>query len=740
MKMKYIGLFLMMMLAFGISQSLFATTITQTVSNVDWNSAMWGTPAAAPASGNDYISDLATVRIAAAGSSSTFGGDSLTVISGTKALIKLNNGNTATINGNLILGGGFLTHGPNANSHAILDVTQLVIQSDSDIGCANVGLTLTIDGTLTGSGDITIVHDGGSAGGTRKVVFNAISNYVGTINVTEGMDIGFGEDYTFSSPLSLSDGSVLTVDHTFVFAAGDLIGTNGAVAAGIYTGSDITALGGNFADGGGTLIIDMILQTVGNQDWNNAVWGTPFAVPSSGNDYVTDINVLYNTLRIAANGASSTFLGDSLAVVSDTKALLKLNNGNTATINGNLILAGGFLTYGPNANSHATLDVTQLVIQSDSDIGCANSGLSLTIDGRLTGSGDITIEHDGGSAGGTRKVVFNAISNYVGTINVTEGMDIGFGEDYSFSKFLILSAGSVLTVDHTFTFVYGDLTTSGTAVASGTYAGATITALGSNFVDGGGTLVVKKASRYVTEIISQSPTGYWSFNESSGKSIVLARVGPETTRPLTIVGGDASSPTLRPPSFKGFGTNNTAYSFDNTSAINFDKSLASAAQGSVSFWFRKNSDPDGSATEIMWYAARVANGNGSGNEDEMHVDIKDGGKVNLFIDPGLNLETTGSYNDDIWHHVAATWDNSSTKIYIDGGDLTINGETVSGSASPATWTFDYIHSFGGAPSSIRRYSGKADELAVWDTVLTAEQVKEQYLAAIGTTGTVIVIK
>ena len=470
-----------------------------------------------------------------------------------------------------------------------------------------------------------------------------------------------------------------------------------------------------------------VTQTVDDIDWNAAMWGYPEASPTADNDYVSATG----TVRFCASGASGEFEGNSLTIVTGSKALIKLNNGNTATVNGDIIMDGGLLTLGPNANSHATLDLTQLVLQSNSEIGCANVGLTLTIDGTLTGTGDITVVHDAGTAGGTRKVVFNAISNYTGSINVTEGMDIGFGSDYTFTAPLTLSDGSVLTVDHTLTF--GALKTNGTAIAAGTYSGTNeIAALGANFT-GDGTLIVSNPSKYVTEVLSQNPQGYWSLDEPSGSGTAYARAGTDATLSSGVAAGDDSLPRLNES--PGFFEDNTAYSFDGTvnASLSLDRSLMTSSNGSVSFWFRKDSTQDANAMQIMWYASRVEGGNGGGEEDEMHVGILNNGNVELFIEgyggnSDLNLSTSGSYNDDIWHHVAATWSASATALYLDGGS-SLRGETITGAASPASWAFDAKHRFG-RPDSLREYEGKADELAVWNTAITADQVESQFLSTI----------
>jgi len=251
------------LIALGFATSATADTITQTVDNIDWNAAMWGTPAAVPTAGNDYVSATGGTdrfRISADGSSSTFAGDSITAVAGTRALMKTTDGNTSTVNGDFILDGGRLSHAPNSGSHsATLDISQLVVMSTGGwIDVAASSATFTIDGTLTGSGNLLIDYEGGSEAGSRTVSFTGISGYTGAITVNEGMGIEFGGDYTFTNTLTLNTTSSLNVNsgQTLTFDDGALVdAANGAVAPGTYSGATLDALGANYVNNGGTLVV-----------------------------------------------------------------------------------------------------------------------------------------------------------------------------------------------------------------------------------------------------------------------------------------------------------------------------------------------------------------------------------------------------------------------------------------------------------------------------------------------------
>ena len=221
------------------------------------------------------------------------------------------------------------------------------------------------------------------------------------------------------------------------------------------------------------------------------MWGTPPAVPTAGNDYVTATGVASNTVRISATGTASTFGGDSLTVVAGTRALLKNQNGAISTLNGNLVLDGGRLSHAPNSGPHAgTLDLAQLVISGTGSVIDINGVSTFTIDGALTGSGDLLLKPETSSTG---TISITGISGYTGALTVQAPIRLDFGADYTFTNSLTLQGTASLNVDQALTFTLGDLVANGIVVPAGTYTGFDISGLGPNFVDGGGTLTVLAA-------------------------------------------------------------------------------------------------------------------------------------------------------------------------------------------------------------------------------------------------------
>ncbi len=96
------------------------------------------------------------------------------------------------------------------------------------------------------------------------------------------------------------------------------------------------------------------------------------------------------------------------------------------------------------------------------------------------------------------------------------------------------------------------------------------------------------------------------------------------------------------------------------------------------------------------------------------------GKIKAFDDVTF-LEFGSGLNDGLWHHVVATHDNTTTRVYLDGVLL------GSGAQSVVTFTTLNKWSIGqewdsGAPSDF--FQGSIDEVRIWKDVRTQQEIRE----------------
>jgi len=159
---------------------------------------------------------------------------------------------------------------------------------------------------------------------------------------------------------------------------------------------------------------------------------------------------------------------------------------------------------------------------------------------------------------------------------------------------------------------------------------------------------------------------------------------------------------------------NSCYSFDGTNdTIRIDSFVTGTNDYSISAWFN-SSTTDANYRELVWLGTS-ANGDSIGIYKDNVNDIEAG----VYGTAATNCAASG-YIDGAWHHVVATFSNGNTvKLYMDG--VFIGTDTVS--YSIVQDTYDYIGSLQG---SSYYWSGKIDEVGIWDRALSADEATTLY--------------
>ncbi|MBO9203397.1 T9SS type A sorting domain-containing protein [Niastella sp. MAH-29] len=87
-----------------------------------------------------------------------------------------------------------------------------------------------------------------------------------------------------------------------------------------------------------------------------------------------------------------------------------------------------------------------------------------------------------------------------------------------------------------------------------------------------------------------------------------------------------------------------------------------------------------------------------------------GGKLN-FVAENNDYNTNVVINDGVWHHVAATYDGTTVKVYIDG--------TLAGSSAKSLNTTGTAFNIGYRGTASEYFKGDIDEVRVWNTARSA---------------------
>src|SRR5262245_4023813 len=235
-------------------------------------------------------------------------------------------------------------------------------------------------------------------------------------------------------------------------------------------------------------------------------------------------------------------------------------------------------------------------------------------------------------------------------------------------------------------------------------------AAGNLGLSGANTFVV--GTSYRSEILADSPTSYWRLGEASGTAAA------DTTGPNagTYTGGV----TLGQPGAV-VGDTNTSASFDGVDdyvAVPDAPSLDFTSAVTVALWVPRTKN---AAYQVVFGKP----GNGQSKFEHYAIWFNTSNGIQSYFGNGTTFVSVSSAAlDTSWHHVVATYDNATARLYIDG--------TLRGSASstvqltPNTLPLNMARAQGVSSYFL---GGRLDEVAVYPSVLSAARIQAHYDAA-----------
>eukprot|EP01037_Dinobryon_pediforme_P017555 gene17555-17758_t len=152
-------------------------------------------------------------------------------------------------------------------------------------------------------------------------------------------------------------------------------------------------------------------------------------------------------------------------------------------------------------------------------------------------------------------------------------------------------------------------------------------------------------------------------------------------------------------------------------------------------------------TISLWFNTTVAGGKligygnlqtGASNNYDRHLYMNNAGQLFWGVYPGTYclVSTTSSYNDGYWHHVVASIGPTyGLRLYVDDVLQGSNPSFTVPAVSTGYWriAYDNLRTWPSSPSS-NYYSGKLDDIAVYNSELTPSQITtSDNLNLIGTT-------
>jgi lysophospholipase L1-like esterase len=256
------------------SAASFEQSVASIGTSTAWNSAIWGSPAAAPTSGNTYVSKAGmfgssstkfgvnvTGRVRSYGG--TFASASVRIVAGTELLLK-----PGSHSANLVFDdGGVLRLSPDSTGTASLNGS-IDVTGTSVFGVVSTGTTsLTIESAVSGTSTLKLRAGDGNG---NALSFNGdLSGLTGVMEIGGGnnlLTVGLKQDYHLPA-VELRMGGYSTVDrldlsHHLTFKSFTFGGTS--LAPGTYSAGELNLTFGNgsqFTNNGGSLTVLEALGT-----------------------------------------------------------------------------------------------------------------------------------------------------------------------------------------------------------------------------------------------------------------------------------------------------------------------------------------------------------------------------------------------------------------------------------------------------------------------------------------------
>lgn len=250
-----------------------------------------------------------------------------------------------------------------------------------------------------------------------------------------------------------------------------------------------------------------------------------------------------------------------------------------------------------------------------------------------------------------------------------------------------------------------------------------------------------KLAHYEETMLSLNPCHYWRMDEVYGRP--LDAVGNWSLTVWNVDNFDWLAAGPQSPIYAGFEEENYAMGFSraensgaglfNTNAAVVDAftptnsfSAGTVDKISMSAWFRLDEDSPPNARQVIAGLQNI-----TGGRYTFVFFRQFNGKLCFFVTDKdgkqLSAEPYADITDSNWHHIVMTWDGETMRTYLDGGDeRSITNAGVNGALRPS-------HGFyiGTDPGdATRSFDGKIDEVALFNHVLSANQVSDLYQAAV----------
>ncbi|MGY1741765.1 MULTISPECIES: PKD domain-containing protein [unclassified Blastococcus] len=216
---------------------------------------------------------------------------------------------------------------------------------------------------------------------------------------------------------------------------------------------------------------------------------------------------------------------------------------------------------------------------------------------------------------------------------------------------------------------------------------------------------------YADTVRADGASNHWRLGETSGNA--ADAIG---SRPMTVGAGVSRNQA-------GAVAGNTAYAFNGSSTATLATTGTQAAPNTFTqeAWFSTTSTAGG---RLMGFGNKNS---GQSTTFDRQVYLETNGRISFSVKVptffGLSHTTrtvtsSAAVNDGRWHHVAATMSPSGIALYVDGVLVGSRTDATSGQSYNGYFRVGADKAVAGAGT----FTGKVDEVALYPTALTAQQI------------------
>jgi hypothetical protein len=169
-----------------------------------------------------------------------------------------------------------------------------------------------------------------------------------------------------------------------------------------------------------------------------------------------------------------------------------------------------------------------------------------------------------------------------------------------------------------------------------------------------------------------------------------------------------------------------ALSFNGTSQyVSTSASFTNPSAFTLELWFKTNTSAGG---RLIGFGDAAT---GASTNADRTIYMTNAGNLKFGVDPGTKhyVTSTSTYNNNAWHHVAATFGSGGMHLYVDGASSGTPDSNTSAGNYTGYWrmAYDTLSGWNSAPTS-NYFSGNLDEVKIYSRELSATEVANEYTA------------